>query len=427
MPLPSGTTRIIAAAIAMFALLQTTVAAAPPPVFRFDFARLYGDSGSDDSVKIVRDTEGSVFLTYSRAPSNTEPTGPPVASDVVILKLDAAGQTIWERRIGGNGQDVPTNIALDADGNVLVVGWTLSTQFGGQRTAGDADAFILSVSPEGKRRWVRFVGGAGPESSSEASLSPNGQRIYLVGYTASDDLGGAPSLGGSDGFFATFDARGSRLGLRRFGGSDDDYPNALAVTEAGGVYVAGRVDLGGGNSDAFLTRLAPDGSVVFRKDLRGSGYDSAGDLVTADGKLFLVGSTRSVRLAGQLSHGGSDAMVASYSTAGKRRWVRLIGGIEDDLGQAISVLEGRTIYITGDTRSSWRRPALMSDVLVARLRDADAGLRQRVAVLQGPGTDGGQSIVAGPADLYLAGFTGGPRFKGQRVAGPGDVFLVKLH
>ncbi|MBI4662023.1 MAG: hypothetical protein HY735_24640 [Verrucomicrobia bacterium] len=41
-------------------------------------------------------------------------------SDVIVAKYDAAGQVLWARRAGGNGEDVATAIALDHLGNVYV-------------------------------------------------------------------------------------------------------------------------------------------------------------------------------------------------------------------------------------------------------------------------------------------------------------------
>ena len=43
-------------------------------------------------------------------------------SDIFITKLDAQGNFLWAKQIGGTSIDYPGNIAVDANGNVLVGG-----------------------------------------------------------------------------------------------------------------------------------------------------------------------------------------------------------------------------------------------------------------------------------------------------------------
>jgi hypothetical protein len=91
------------------------------------------------------------------------------------------------------------------------------------------------------------------------------------------------------------------------GGSRDDEGRAIAVDSAGDAYVAGitggnfplkrlaQAEFGGGDFDAFLVKIAPDGSrMVYSTYLGGSGSDIANAVtLSPDGGPVLAGETDS--------------------------------------------------------------------------------------------------------------------------------------
>jgi mRNA-degrading endonuclease toxin of MazEF toxin-antitoxin module len=78
--------------------------------------------------------------------------------DGFVMKVNGAGTAIsWATFLGGAGDDIPDEIALDASGNVYVAGWTNSTSFPGVTGAsiqstyggGDDDAFLTKFGTPG--------------------------------------------------------------------------------------------------------------------------------------------------------------------------------------------------------------------------------------------------------------------------------------
>lgn len=142
------------------------------------------------------------------------------------------------------------------------------------------------------------------------------------------------------------------------GGVGDDDVRSIAVDDFGHVYVAGRTTAGtllgndtsgrsglthqrtygGGNSDAFLAKFAPQGSMLWCTYFGGPGDDEAVRVVlTAMNGAYLVGHTTSTdsiatdTLALQPDiGGGSDLFVARFTEYGLLVGATYLGGPEDE-------------------------------------------------------------------------------------------------
>ena len=94
-----------------------------------------------------------------------------------------------------------------------------------------------------------------------------------------------------------YDPDGEVAWTDHFGTAAWDYPSAVAVDRAGGIYVVGATEsrLGGkhrGGDDAFVRKYAPDGEVVWTRQFGTRGSDHALDVaVDAEGRIVVVGST----------------------------------------------------------------------------------------------------------------------------------------
>ena len=75
-------------------------------------------------------------------------------NDVFVSKLDASGNFLWARSMGGTGSDYGYDIAVDASGIVYTTGWFSSTvDFDpgagtvNLTSAGARDIFVQKLSP----------------------------------------------------------------------------------------------------------------------------------------------------------------------------------------------------------------------------------------------------------------------------------------
>src|SRR5207253_130016 len=111
-----------------------------------------------------------------------------------IVKLNASGSSmLYSAVYGGSGSDVPSRIAIDAQGNAYVAGSTTSTNLpapgGFQRSyqGGLDDGFACKLSPVGALIYGTYLGGSGREEANALAVDSSG-NVYLAGATDSQNF-----------------------------------------------------------------------------------------------------------------------------------------------------------------------------------------------------------------------------------------------
>lgn len=118
--------------------------------------------------------------------------------------------------------------------------------------------------------------------------------VYISGQTSSTTLPGAlnANAGSTDAFVSKLDANGTVLYTLYLGGSGDDDGNGIAVDSAGNAYLTGTTAGGlpvqnaydstfNGFIDAFVAKISPSGSLVSCTYLGGSGFDGGYSIARA--------------------------------------------------------------------------------------------------------------------------------------------------
>jgi len=213
---------------------------------------------------IAVDGTGNVFVTgdtlspgWVSGGSDTTHNG---GHDAFVVGLSGSGSHLWSTYLGGSGNDGGSGIAADRAGNVLVTGFTLSSDWvsGGFDTTynGMEDAFVVKLSGSGGHLWSTYLGGSGNDEGWGITVNGAGNP-FVTGMTQSSGwvsrgFGATPN-GGSDPFVAKLSASGAHLWSTYLGGSGNDYGAGIAVDRAGNAFVTGVTESSGWVSGGFDT------------------------------------------------------------------------------------------------------------------------------------------------------------------------------
>ncbi len=268
--------------------------------------------------------------------------------------------------VGGYKSDFVSGIAVDSTGNVYITGYTESPTFPGtiQINAGGPDAFVSKFSPSGELLWSTLLGGDSYDYGNGIAVDSSG-NAYIIGYTFSSIFPGASQAhaGDADVFVSKLNPDGRLLWTKLIGGSFYDVGEGIAVDSSGNIYITGETDspafpgtdqTNAGKYDTFVSKLSPSGDLLWSTLVGGSAEDFArGIAVDSSGNAYITGYTYSPTFSGtdQTRAGFADAFVSKFSSGGDLLWSRLLGGSDNDRGYGIAVDSFGNAYITGETES----------------------------------------------------------------------------
>ncbi|MBL9106432.1 MAG: hypothetical protein JNL82_36250 [Myxococcales bacterium] len=191
-----------------------------------------------------------------------------------LLRLAADGTPEVGRWWGETGDQEARGVAVCADGSLALAGFiTDPLTFGGEQVAASAgkDMFVARVDADGEPLWIRGLGGAGSDIASHVQC---GDDLLFAGTVDGEASIGALALtpaGDAEAVIGRFSAAGALVWAAAATGPGDQVPAGLGLAAGGDVVVAltstGAIDLGeralpgAGDRDVVLARyVAADAS-----------------------------------------------------------------------------------------------------------------------------------------------------------------------
>ena len=241
--------------------------------------RTFGGSNTENYPTVRLATTGSyVIAGSSTSPASGSKTSSPFGSgDMWALRLDANGDKMWDRSYGGTEPEQFATIDSTADGG-FVMAVASSSPASGNKTSpsfGMDDLWVVRVDEAGNRLWDQSFGGSGEEFAAQIRQTADGGYI-LAGSSASGISGnkttpfyGGPNYpwAGGDFWVVRLDANGNKLWEQSFGGSKGDQLQSIMQCSDGGFILAGfsaspadgnKTTEQFGSGDFWVIKLAPD-------------------------------------------------------------------------------------------------------------------------------------------------------------------------
>jgi len=300
-------------------------------------------------------------------------TQTPVATATPTPDTTASAAPEWAQARGGTGADMAKAIAVDGNGNSVVVGsFTGTTNFGtGTLTSvGAGDIIIAKYANDGTPVWAQRFGGTGNDTAYAVAIDPaancdgvgGSDCIVVAGnFNAVIDLGTGPlvSAGGGDIFVAKYASSGAPLWAHRYGSASDESGYGVAVDARGNVFLTGffmsATDFGGGtlyspymDEDTFVLKLSPAGTYLWARNFSNTSRDIGQAVaVTAAGDVVVTGYNLGA-FEGQQARGKEDIFVVRLAgSTGAKLWSQRFGGATTDQAFGVAVDSADDIVVTG--------------------------------------------------------------------------------
>ena len=247
------------------------------------WAQTYNSSGSneDRGIFVHVASTGNVYVS-GRSWNGTD-------YDIFILKYNSAGAQQWVQTYhGGNGNDEPRDLALDAAENTYLCG------IAEEVTDSVYDYVTLKYNSAGVQQWARKYNGTGNGDDKAIAIAVDNNSNVLI--TGESDVNITSTIN-YDMVTVKYDVTGIQQWAKNFNGAANLEDNAddVAVNNANQIYVTGHSNKGTDalpDYDAVTMILDALGNTLW-SDIYNSPSDSSDvpNLILLNGNDFYVGGS----------------------------------------------------------------------------------------------------------------------------------------
>lgn len=317
----------------------------------------------DGAYSIKQTADGGYISTGSSNSSNGDFTGNKGDMDGWVAKLDASGITQWKKNLGGSSQDQLYTIVQTSDGDFVAAGYTksndgdISGYHGTPQNPSADDCFIIKLDANGNTLWERTLGGSNTEQIWSVKETTDGGCI-MTGTSNSID-GDVSNLHGtgtySDYWVVKLDVNGNIQWQNSFGGSENDYSSSVIQTTDGGYIVTGVTTSTDGDvlsntdpnyfSNCWVVKLNANGIITWEKSyLVDYGAEAKCIQQTSDGGYVIAGSTTTLS--------DMNGLIIKLDNTGTLQWQKTYGGSAEDKFSYIEETSNGQYIIAGTTFSN---------------------------------------------------------------------------
>lgn len=422
-----------------------------------------GGNAFDEGRSITVDAGGNAYVVGTAA-SRDFPTTPGTMKPALLPRTDAPNSFWYDAFVtkinptgtalvfstyfgGRNGNESGGGVALDASGNVLIAGTTMSgdlpTVNAYQSTFGGTDdGFAAKLNPNGSAIiFSTYLGGNSTDLGGSIAVNQTTGDAVFAGYASSPNFPTTPGVikprlcdntpGSCNGIFYTgsylvkLTATGGVVYSTLFDASVADVTlDANDNATVGGTAFASAPTTPGafqpvssGGIEGYIAKINPAGSSLVFATFLGGGLQS--DRVTAvvldaEQNIYVTGRTENTAFPTTVGafdttfNGGEDGFVTKLNPAGSALvFSTFLGGIGKDQPFAIGLAANRDVFVAGESLSNasfpQRNPLQQSgSIFLTRLRAGGSALEFSTFL----GTGGAYDLATDAAsNAYLTGHT----------------------
>ncbi len=386
-----------------------------------EWQKSFGGNGVDvlQSVKLANDGGFILAGTSSSSISGDKKEACKGQEDFWIIKLDAKGNEIWQRTIGGSGQEKLLSIAQTKDGGYILGGTSSSNtaepdEKGGidkygksEDSRGSLDYWVVKLDTKGEIKWQKTLGGQYVDELK--SIEQTNDKGYILGGYSNSPISGdktQENFGLNDYWIVKLDEDGNELWQHTLGGDQDDTLFALTQTNDGGFIAGGNSNSGATNSksksnkkgtDFWVLKLGKSGAIEWQETYNHGEKDVLTSIVENTDGTFLIGGYAQSESAQKSANsvqksvgkkadkeGINDYIALKIKATGEEIWTQTVGSKGDEILKKLFETRDGGYILAGTSIGNASRDKNTaiggSDFWVVKLRDNEKKIEEKVKI-----------------------------------------------
>lgn len=382
-----------------------------------EWQKSYGGNGVDllQSVKLTNDGGYILGGSSNSNSGNDKKEDSKGFDDLWIVKLDAKGNEIWQRTIGGSGQEKLASIVQTKDGGYIIGASSSSfrtemdtDKFGkSEDSRGSMDYWVVKLDDKGNIKWQKTFGGQYVDELK--SIEQTNDKGYIIGGYSNSPISGEKlqeNFGLNDFWIIKIDEDGNEMWQQTLGGDKDDNLFGLTQTNDGGYIAGGNSNSGATNSksksnkkgtDFWVIKIGKSGAIEWQETYNYGEIDVLTSIVENKDGTFLIGgyvqseakskgqtikgNQSKVSKDGKDKEGINDYIALKIKATGEEIWTQTVGSKGDEILKKLFETRDGGYILAGTSIGNASRDKNTaiggSDFWVVKLRDNEKKIEEK--------------------------------------------------
>ena len=356
--------------------------------------------------------------------------------DYWIVKLDATGNKVWDKRYGGDSDDYLKSIQQTLDGGFILGGESYSGATGDKTSflRGVFDLWVIKIDDLGTIQWQKTYGGNNLDYfHSIRSTNDGGYLITSSSNSSASFEKSSQGRGQFDYWILKIDSLGIKTWDKSIGTNQVEFAaigiqlpdsNYLIAGSSKGSFHGDKTSLSRGLDDYWIVKLNSVGSLISQYTFGGDSADILKDIkIMENGSMVILGNSGST-ISGEKTQsniGGTDAWAIKADSSGAVLWDAVAGTSIEDNCTSLVVDSNSNYFLTGYSKLIRG----LDDFWVCKIDSTNTN--NTSFALGGSGTDQLLSAFIQNGFLVMAGVSNSniSAEKSENCKGNGDYWVIK--